>query len=290
MNPQATNPSPFAAITLALLVLLPAPASAQTARPSASASPLLACLIQPERVADLGSPVVGVIEEVMVDRGALVRKGQVLARLSADVERAANGVAVSRADSEAELRAASAGRDLAQQKLDRTRSLAAQNFVSGEAVQQAEAEFRVAKEKMAQAHDQLGISAHEVSTTRAQLSQRTVRAPFDGVITERYLNPGERIEDKPLLKIATIQQLRVEVVASTTAFGQLKVGQELSVQPELAGQAARSARITQIDGVLEPASNTFRLRLSLPNADYGLPAGLRCTASIIQSAAALASR
>jgi cobalt-zinc-cadmium efflux system membrane fusion protein len=275
---------------IALLALAaPCSAFAQASAPAPAAA-LLACLILPDKVADLGSPVIGVVESVAVDRGDLVRKGQVLATLRAEVERANTSVVRSRADSEADLRGATAGRDLAQQRLDRARSLATQNFVSAQAVEQAESEFRIAHERMAQARDQLGTSAREVSSARAQLAQRVLRSPFDGVITERYVNPGERVEDKPLLKLAMIQQLRVELVASTTLFGTLRVGQELSVQPDLAGAPARRARIAQIDRVLEPASNTFRLRLELPNADHGLPAGLRCKAALPQAAAAVASR
>lgn len=261
------------ALTGLLCAAAPWAAQAQTAG-------LLACLILPERVADLGSSVVGVVEEVTVERGALVKQGQVLVRLRADVERANTSVARSRADSEGELRAATAGRDLAQQKLDRTRSLAAQNFISTQAVEQAEAEFRVARERMQQARDQQGTSVREVSSAQAHLAQRVVRSPFDGVVTERFVHPGERVEDKPLLKVASLGQLRVEVVVATPLFGSLLVGQELNVQPELTGAAARAARIVQIDRVLEPASNTFRMRLELPNDDGRLPAGLRCKAFI----------
>lgn len=278
--------------TLAL-ALAAAQANAADAPRPAPSSPLaapapvtmLACLIQPERVADLGSPVVGVVEAVEVDRGDFVKKGQVLATLRADVERANSSVVRSRADSEAELRGAVAGRDLAQQKLDRAKNLAAQNFVSAQAVEQAESEYRIAHERMRQAKEQLTTSAREVSSAQAQVSQRIVRSPFDGVVTERYVNPGERVEDKPMLKVAVISQLKVEVVASTTLFGTLKVGQEMSVQPELAGLPARVARIAQIDRVLEPASNTFRLRLDLPNADQSLPAGVRCKATLAPIAA-----
>lgn len=261
------------ALTGLLCAVAPWVAQAQTAG-------LLACLIQPERVAELGSAVVGVVESVEVERGALVKQGQVLVRLRADVERANTGVARSRADGEGELRAAIAGRDLAQQKLDRTRSLAAQNFISTQAVEQAEAEFRVARERMQQARDQLGTNVREVSSAQAHLAQRVLRSPFDGVVTERFVHPGERVEDKPLLKVAALGRLRVEVVAATPLFGSLLVGQELSVQPELTGAPAHVARIVQIDRVLDPASNTFRLRLELPNADGRLPAGLRCKAFV----------
>lgn len=259
-----------------LATALPVAAQPVPATTSAPSMAPLACLILPERVADIGSAVIGIVDTIEVERGDTVRKGQVLIRLRAEVERASNEVARSRAHSEAELRGALAARDLAQLKLERSRSLKAENFISTQAVEQAHAELRVAHEKVAQARESLRTLSQEVHISDAQASQRILRSPFDGVVTERYANPGERFEDKPLLKVAAIHRLRVEVVAPTALFGSLKPGQEVMVSPELPGAAPRSARIAQIDRVLDPASNTFRMRLDLPNADASLPAGLRC--------------
>jgi cobalt-zinc-cadmium efflux system membrane fusion protein len=236
----------------------------------------LACLILPARVAEIGSAVIGVVESIEVERGDVVKKGQVLAHLRAEVERASSAVARSRAQSEAELRGAQAARELAQIKLTRSRTLKDQNFISTQAVEQAEAELKVAHERVGQARDTLRTLAQEVSMSDAQASQRTLRSPFDGVVIERYANPGERFEDKPLIKVAVISRLRVEVIVPTSLFGSMRIGQQLSVQPELPGAAARPARIAQIDRVLDPASNTFRMRLDMPNAEGQLPAGLRC--------------
>lgn len=265
----------FTAIAAALMAMpaLAQPTSAPL--PPAAIAPL-ACLILPERVADIGSAVIGIVDAIEVDRGDTVRKGQVLIRLRAEVERASNEVARSRAQSEAELRGAVAARDLAQLRLDRSRTLKSENFISAQAVEQSDAELRVAQEKVAQSRESLRTLAQEVSMSDAQASQRILRSPFDGVVIERYANPGERFEDKPLLKVAAIHQLRVEVVAPTSLFGSLRTGQQLMVSPELPGTTPRAARIAQIDLVLDPASNTFRMRLDLPNADASLPAGLRC--------------
>lgn len=253
-------------------VNLPSPAQLPPARPT----PAMACLILPDKVADVGSQVIGIVEQIEVERGDSVKKGQVVARLRAEVERATTTVARSRAESEGDLRGAIAARGLAKLKLDRATELEKQSFVSKQAVEQAKSEFEVADERVALAREQLATSSREVSLSQAQVSQRVLRSPIDGVVIERYLNPGERVEDKPMLKIADISALRVEVVAPASLFGSLQPGQELSVQPELPGSAARTARITQIDRVLDPASNTFRLRLHLPNDDASLPAGLRC--------------
>lgn len=258
------------------LACLPTARAAAPATPATGAGAALACLILPEQVADIGSQVVGVIEWVGVERGDRIRKGQVVARLRADVERASSTVARSRADSEGDLRGAMAQRDLARLKLDRTSTLAQQNYVSAQAVEQARTEWSVADERVNLARETLRTTSREVSVSQAQLSQRQVRSPIDGWVVERYLNPGERIEDKPVLRVAHIAALRVEVVAPLSLFGVLRLGQVVNVQPDLPGSAPRAASVTQIDKLLDPASNTFRVRLSLANPDETLPAGLRC--------------
>lgn len=274
----------------------PAPATAAkpsakpgTAAPSpAQASPLLACVIQPIRTADIGTQVAGVVAGIEVERGDRVSKGQVLIRMRAEVEQATISAAHTRASSEAEWRAAMAGEQLARQKLQRQHTLAAQSFVSDQAVELAESEYRVARERVAMARDQRTVAAREAGSAAAQLSLRVLRAPFDGVITERHANPGERFEEKPLLRIADISRLRVDVIASTALFGRVQPGQAFTITPELPGTAPRTAKVVQIDQVLDPASNTFRLRLEMDNQDAGLPAGLRCRAQIEAPAGAAA--
>ncbi|KQP44265.1 hypothetical protein ASF44_28550 [Pseudorhodoferax sp. Leaf274] len=263
---------------LALLAALLAPAS--QAQPVQQAPQALACLIQPAQVAEVGSAVIGVVQTLQADRGDRVRRGQVLATLRSDVERASAEAAQSRAGSLGELRGAVAALELAELRRDRARSLKDENFVSAQALEQAEAEFRVARERVAQVREALRTATHEVGTSEAQLAQRTLRAPFDGVVVERYANLGERFEEKALFRIAAVATLRVEVVAPLPLFGQLQPGQKIQVTPELPGAAVRTASIVQIDQVLDPASNTFRLRLDLPNADGKLPAGLRCRADL----------
>ncbi|WP_189688245.1 efflux RND transporter periplasmic adaptor subunit [Pseudorhodoferax aquiterrae] len=268
---------------LGLLLTLLAPASQAQQAPQA-----LACLIQPAQVAEVGSAVIGVVQTLQADRGDRVQKGQVLATLRSEVERANAEAAESRARSLGELRGAVAALDLAELRRDRARALKDENFVSAQALEQAEAEFRVAKERVAQVREALRTATREVNATEAQLAQRTLRAPFDGVVVERYANLGERFEEKALFRVAAISTLRVELVAPLPLFGQLKVGQKIQVTPELPGAPVRTASIVQIDQVLDPASNTFRLRLDLPNADGGLPAGLRCRADLGLAAAAKA--
>ncbi|MDB5839857.1 MAG: hypothetical protein JWQ23_1809 [Herminiimonas sp.] len=243
---------------------------------SASAAGPLGCLIEPEQVAELGSPAIGVIKSMLVERGDRVRKGQVIAILQDEVERASFDVAQSRSQADAEVRAALAAAELAHQRRDRAKDLHAKGFIAGQALDQTIAETRVAEEKLLQAREQKRSLEKELALARVRLSERTIRSPFDGVIVERYFSAGERVEEKPMVRVARVDPLRVEVIMPSSLYGTVKAGTGARVTPDLPGVAPVTATVSLVDKVLDPASGTFRVRMALPNANARIPAGLRC--------------
>lgn len=242
----------------------------------AGAAASLGCLIEPDKVAEVGSPLVGVIEALHVERGDRVAKGQAIAVLRADIERAQVSVAQSRAEAEADIQAAQASVDFNRQRAVRAEDLFQKKFISQQALDQARTEADLADQKLAQAREQRRLSQRELSLASAQLAQRTIRSPIDGVIAERYLSPGERIEDKPLVRVARVDPLKVQVVVPSASYGRIAVGENAVVMPELPDTGPRQARVSLVDKVIDGASNTFRVYLELPNPDLRLPAGLRC--------------
>ena len=107
-------------------------ASSGTARADA-----LACLIQPYQEAEIGSQVIGVLDRVMVERGDFVTKGQPVAVLNSDVERAHLASAKVRAEANADLKGAASNREFTRKKKLRTEDLYKKNFVSQQASDQA---------------------------------------------------------------------------------------------------------------------------------------------------------
>jgi RND family efflux transporter MFP subunit len=257
-----------------------APGGATAPMPALSAAKSFGCLIEPDRIADVGSQVIGVVERLNVERGDTVRAGQPLITLRSEVERANAGVADTRARVDADVRAAEASLSLAEQKMRRAQSLQSENFVSEQAVEQARAELELARQKVAQTRSQQRIWGEERRVAEAQLALRTVRSPLNGVVVERFVNVGERVEEKPLLRVAVVDPLRVELMVPTAQYGTIKVGDRISVRPELPGVAPVVATVRHVDGVLDAASNSFRVRMTLPNPKRNLPAGLRCKADL----------
>jgi len=261
-------------------------AAACLAATAAGAAPQqpLGCLIEPSRLSDVGSPVIGVIEATQVERGDRVQAGQTLATLRADVERQSLAVAASKAQAVGDLQAAEASAVLARQKYARAKDLADKQFISSQALEQARAEAEVAENRLAQAREQRNVYVREQELAKAQLALRTIRSPISGIVVERYVSAGERVEDKPTFRVASINPLRVEVVLPAAFYASVREGMEVTVTPEFPGAAPRQARITLVDKLIDGASNTFRIRLDLPNPDLALPAGLRCKADLALNA------
>ena len=129
---------------------------------------------------------------------------------------------------------------------------------------------------MDQALETNRIAELELARATETLKRHTIHSPIDGVVVERYLNPGESVEDRPILKLAQIDPLRVEVVLPVERFGKIQVGQAATIHPEAGIGGEFQSSVSTVDPVLDAASGTFRVRLLLPNPDYALTSGLRC--------------
>jgi len=237
------------------------------------------CLIEARQSIDMRSPVEGIIESVLVQRGDLVRKGDLVAKLSSGPERAALDLARSRAQMEGELKSAEARVVLARKKWERAEELQKQNFVSANARDEAEAEYRLATEQLRAARENRHLAELDMNRAKEVLDQRSIRSPVSGVVVEIMLRPGELMSSNqkdPIMKIVEIDPLNVELVLPVSQFGKVKAGQLAEVRPEEPVGGMHPARVEVVDRVLDAASGTFGVRLRLPNPGGRIPAGVKC--------------
>lgn len=120
------------------------------------------------------------------------------------------------------------------------------------------------------------IASLELSRAKALLAQRTIRSSIDGVVVERYVSPGESGKDQALFKIAQVNPLRVEVSAPARRSKTVKPGDQALIMPDNAAGNTYPATVAVVDKVLDSASGTFYIRLSLPNEDQKVKVGTRC--------------
>jgi RND family efflux transporter MFP subunit len=222
-----------------------------------------------------------VIQAMHVQRGSSVKKGQTLAMLSSGPERAALELARSRAANEGEIKAASTRVEITQKKFERADELMKKNFVSANARDEAEAEYRLALEQLRTAQENRRLAELEVKRAAEVLAQREIRSPVTGIVVEVMLRPGELTSSNqkdPIVKLMEIDPLNVELILPVREFGRIKPGQRAWVLPEAPVGGKYTARVEIVDRVVDAASGTFGVRMTLPNPDRKIPAGLKCRA------------
>ena len=249
---------------------------------AAAQSPLeFDCLIEARQDIDVRSPVEGVIESVLVERGAYLKRGQEIAKLASGPERAALNLARSRATMEGDLKAAEARVELANRKWVRAEELVKQNFISANARDEAQAEYRLAREQLRAARENRRLAELEVKRAEEVLTQRTIRSPVSGVVVDVVLRPGELAtsnQKDPIVRLMEIDPLNVELILPVSAFGKIKLGQRAKVTLESPVGGTYNASVEVVDRTVDAASGTFGVRLRLPNPGGRIPAGVKCSA------------
>lgn len=207
---------------------------------------------------EIRSPVEGLIERILVERGDRVRKGQEIAFVDTSVERVLAESAKYRSEMEGAIRAAESKIQLATRKLGRAEDLLRQNFVSAEKKDEAVNDKQLAEAEVQEARDSRKLAEIEYRRQLAIIRLKTIRSPIDGVVMERILNPGELAEAgvgrKPILKLAQTNILYVEALLPANAYRQVKSGMEADVKPEIHEGGSHRAKVAIIDRVLDPAS------------------------------------
>ena len=236
----------------------------------------LGCVIEPNRVINLSTAVEGVLSEIKVEKGEAVQKGQVLATLQSEVERATVEVARLRLNMNARIGARKEELDSAKRKYDRSIELGGRNFISSEMLDEIKTKFEVSRLDYQDALEEKRLAAADLTRAEAQYRLRVIESPIDGIVVERFLSEGEFAQAQPILKLASVDPLHVEVSAPIDYYGNVKVGMKATVIPEAPLKGRYEATVQIVDRMVDAASGLFRIRLVLPNPDGRLPAGVEC--------------
>ena len=205
-------------------------------------------MIEPYEIVKVSSQVAGILEMV-VERGDIVTKGQIVAQLRSGVENA--NVNLARAQVE-----------FSKRKLERNREMFLKKHISEHEKDEIETEIAKGEALLQDAVE--------------KLEMRTIRSTVNGVVMKRELSVGEYVGDKPILVIAQIHPLNVEVVVPVRRLGSVHQNMYAEVRPEPPVGGVYVGKVVIVDKVVDAASGTFGVRVELPNPSLNLPAGLRC--------------
>jgi RND family efflux transporter MFP subunit len=236
------------------------------------------CLVKPRRVIQLGSPVFGALSNVYVDRGDVVKKDQVLARLNSTVEEMQVALDKFRATNTTQIEAAKVDLAWNQRELDRRRQLAGNMFSKANDIDEYITKVDQDQLAIRKAQADLETAKLEAARSDAQLQLKILTSPVNGVVTEIKLSPGEFIyEQTPIMTLAEVDPLNIDLVVPAEVYHSVKIGAigEVHLNPPV--DATFPARVDVIDPVIDAASDTFRIRLILPNPGNAIPAGIKCS-------------
>ena len=211
----------------------------------------LECLLEPRMTVKIGTPVPGALAEVLVERGAIVRKGQVVATLDSRAQLASVELSKARVD-------------YTRRRMERNEDLYRDELLSIQQKDEMETDAELARLELLERQTQVDI--------------RQIRSPVNGVVVDRLKGPGEYVQETEILELAQIDPLNVEVVVPVGYFGQIPVGSRARIIPEAPLEGSFEAEVKIVDKVIDAASGTFGVRLEIPNRNLAIPAGLRCTA------------
>jgi len=167
----------------------------------------------------------------------------------------------------------------ATKKFERLDGLNKKHYVAAQSRDEAETEKRLAESELQEAFENQELAKREYRHAVDIVNLRILHSPFNGVVVDRMLNPGDLAEPgnvkKPILKLAKIDPLKVEVILPLGAYGKIKTGMTGQVTPEVIG-GTYPASVKVVDKVLDAASGTFGVSLEMPKHTRLIPGGIRC--------------
>ncbi len=256
---------------------------AKTSAPAYSSVPAVDCVINPSLVVDLSSPIPGVMEDLYVERSQQVSAGQVIAQVEASVDRANVKLARYRAYADSGTGLGTVNVDFDQRRKKRVESLLEEQNVSREIVDQVEREVQLSNWKLQQARELADIRKLELLKAEEQLQQKSIKAPFDGFVLDTFKNRGEYVDDQAILRLAQLDPLVIEAIVPMEYFGVLNLGMHAEIVPDVLLTDTLTAVVTAVDRIGDTASNTFGVKLSMPNPDHRIPAGVKCIVKFLET-------
>lgn len=241
------------------------------------------CVVIPSNVADLGSNARGVIARIVVDRNDFVQKGDVIAVLDEEVERAMVELASKQASISSEIALRKVNLTYAKREQERAEKAYKDKAFSIHDLDVAKVKTELSNIKLLQAEEKQLLAQNKLKEAQAKLAHRTIRAPFSGVVMERFKTIGEYIDDDPIVRLAQLDPLYAELIVPVEQKNDIQVGMQAVVCTDRNNGKGWDVSVIQVDEVMDAASGTFGVRLLLPNPNYKIPAGLRCDLKFIDT-------
>ena len=234
-----------------------------TIRNSALTSgPAITGSVQPERRADLRAEIPAIVLQVLKENGDAIHRGDLLVRMDDTAIR--DGLA----SAEATNRAAAQAFDQAGRQLERMKTLRASGMTSAQAMEDAEIRRNTTQ-------SELEAAKARVVLARQQLQRTEVRAPFDGIVSDRKVSAGDTAQvGKELLKVIDPGSMRFEAMVSADQVGQVKPGQMVHFRVNGYGDQEFAGKVRRVNPAANPTTRQVEVLVDFVGEKQPKLAGL----------------
>ena len=252
-------------------------ATVAAAYPSSSVAVLNATgRVVAQRRASVSSKGTGRLEWLGVQEGQMVKEGDIIARLenrdvAAQREQAAAQVQAARAN----LAQGQAELDDAQAALKRAQDLAKQNFISGSALDTAEARYNKSRAQIDTLKAQIGVAEANLRVAGVAFDQTLIRAPFTGIVLTKSANVGDIVTPfssasgttGAVVTMADMETLEVEADVSESSIAKIKVAQPAEIQLDAFPDLRLLGEVSRIVPTVDRSKATLLVKVRFVERD-----------------------
>jgi HlyD family secretion protein len=229
-----------------------------------------------QRRASVSSKGTGRLEWLGVQEGQMVKEGDVIARLenrdvAAQREQAAAQVQAARAN----LAQGMAELDDAQASLKRAQDLARQNFISGSALDTAEARYNKARAQIDTLKAQIGVAEANWRVAGVSYDQTLIRAPFTGIVLTKSANVGDIVTPfssasgttGAVVTMADMETLEVEADVSESSISKIKIAQPAEIQLDAFPELRMLGEVSRVVPTVDRSKATLLVKVKFVEHD-----------------------
>jgi RND family efflux transporter MFP subunit len=224
--------------------------------------------LKAQSVSEVASRVMGTVTSLKVKQGDAVKAGDVLLELdSKDLVERYKAAQAGYDEAYRSLESAKEKRSLAQTTYTRYKSLAAQNAVAQQQVDEIESQKKVADSEFERASAAAVRASSNLEEAKVTLGYAKVTAPTDGVVTRRNIEVGSMARPgEPLITVEDVSQFRVDINIDERLAGLVKVDMPIDVEIDGIG-AGIKGRASEVVPSVDPASRTFLVKVAVPSQE-----------------------
>jgi RND family efflux transporter MFP subunit len=224
--------------------------------------------LAPNRSVVLSAQVSGILKRYDADVGCQVDSGRSLAMLDT------TDYALALSEAEANLDAARVRQSAAKNTFGRADRLLPQKAITPELFDKAEAEYKSAKAQVAQLTNMVALA-------RRRLGKTSISAPFEGYVTQRFVELGQNISvGDPVMQVADMETMRVKIYINELDYVHLDKQDPVTIIVEAFSQSPITGRVDKIGIKADARTNTFEIEILVENPDFRLKAGLTARVAI----------